>query len=141
MNMSMKGHYFFLSSRDSEKIYKQNNANDFIVELPVPLELDGRWECGLMDIQLSPTSFPKQLYVFCDLCNDSYVSNNKLPILRRLLVRVMRDLNITFTIPYYMPIRRTQVKRIRIFIRDSHMQPVTFKRQDLKCTLHIRQVL
>ena len=42
--------YFYPSSKDSLDIYPNNKPWDFIVDLPEPIYLEGKWGCGLMDM-------------------------------------------------------------------------------------------
>lgn len=43
-------HFLFCSSKDCINFHPENNSNDFIVELPKTLHLDGDWECALLDV-------------------------------------------------------------------------------------------
>ncbi len=51
--------------------HPNNSAWDFTVDLKHYLNLKGKWECALMEIDyVGPTT---ELYVFSAVCSDSYV--------------------------------------------------------------------
>ena len=68
--------YLFLNSNDSKSLHP-----NFTVELPTPLELHGNWKCALAEILYSK-SIGQKLYVYCDICEYSYIADGYKPILR-----------------------------------------------------------
>ena len=70
--------YLYVSSDDSLDLNTSNNAYDFTVNLPKSITGDFVIALG----EITYTSHEEDLYVFCDLCEDSYIKNTSLPILR-----------------------------------------------------------
>lgn len=134
-------HYFFVSSEDSKEIYPMNSLSDFIVELPKIYDLDGQWEIALLDVEVrkKSASMP-DMYLFCDLCENSYTLHSELPILRRFTLKSGMRTNLTFQIPYYVRLSRHIFNRFRIYIKNKAGQSITVDRSTLYCTLHIRKI-
>lgn len=129
----MESHYLFLSSQDSKEQYPANTATDFTIELPKVYNLEGRWECALVEID--PGVNANTLYVCTDLCQESYVENTMAPILRRLSNIKKGKKQFEYSVPFYVEVKKTQVDRIRIFIRGGIDTNNTITR----CVLHLRR--
>ena len=53
------------------------------MELPTPWELQVDWKCALKIAEISnPESMEQELYIYCDICQYSYVADGYKPILR-----------------------------------------------------------
>ena len=80
----MDGFYIYVSNLDSEAIYEQNTDIAFTVQLPHQINLKGSWVVALKQItvQSEKQRPPSVVYVYCDLCNTSYVLGQDLPLLR-----------------------------------------------------------
>lgn len=123
--------YLFLASTDCLVSHPANNPWDFTINLNQYVHLKGTWECALMDIDYDgPAS---ELYIFSDLCSDSYVTDSYLPLLR--IVKRSGS----FKNPFYVSIPRDFVDRIRVYIRLKDGQPPSFTPNRLRCTLRIRE--
>ena len=135
----MNSHYLFLCSEDSKEMHHNNNSSDFIVELPFPYNLDGKWECSLIDLIFFPPG-PNlaKYYIFCDICVDSYVKNNSLPCLR--VVGYRGGSHRTFSNPFYVSVKQQIIQRVHVYIRDSDSCSVSFTKGYTCCTLHLRKV-
>ena len=132
LNMS---HYFFVSSEDSKDIHPMNSLSDFIVELPRMYDLEGQWEIALLDVEVSKSSVSMpDLYLFCDLCENSYSLDSELPVLRRFTFKTE-----TFPTPYYIRLSCRIFNRFRIYIRNKASQSIPVDAGSLYCTLHIRK--
>lgn len=123
--------YLFLSSTDCVASHPDNSAWDFTIDLKQYFHLKGKWECALMDIDYDGP--PSQLFVFSDLCSDSYVTDSYLPLLR--IVKKPA----TFKRPYFISIPRNFVDRLRVYIRTKDGQLPSFAPERLRCTLRIRE--
>lgn len=121
--------YFFISSDDSKDLYPGNTGNNFVIELPSVVKLEGdNWYCALTEIKFEDLSEP--LLVCSDICEESYVRGRKLPILR-VVYESSR-----FDAPYYHRVNRKDLQRIHIRVLDSNLKPV-LALQELHCTLHL----
>ena len=57
-----------------------STEGDTTTELPLPLEVEG-YGCGVVEINGKFNSIKENLYLCCDICEESFVGNNRLPIL------------------------------------------------------------
>ena len=134
----MEQQYMFLSSHDGFGFHPENNASSFIVELSQPLQLGQNWSCALVDIalKLRGESDFDLLNVYCDLCDNSVVNLQRLPILRRIS---FKDGLQTFHFPYYILLSRDQVQRFRIYLTNPEgtLRPDSIA--SLYCTLHLKR--
>ena len=69
--------YLFLNSGDSLTTHVNNNAGDFVIDLPWIFKLQGRWECALVELTFFPdfeTSDEAHLRLFRSdgrlMCNE-----------------------------------------------------------------------
>ena len=123
--------YLFLNSQDSKSTHPLNNPYDFTIDLPQPLIHDGKWKCALAEIGFSQP-IDQDLYVYCDICDFSYVNDSHQPILR--IVRGSRLL----TEPFFMPIINQHLTRIRVYIKDETGQIPSVALKQSRCTLLIK---
>ena len=129
--------YLFLSSNDSLDYYTGNNPASFTVRLPESANLEGNWACALRDFQCHPQT-SSDLYVFCDVIQDSYVRDRKLPILQHIprqenggSVVQNYDTSICFRVT------RPNLNSVSIYIKDATMKTPSFKAEPTTCTLHL----
>ena len=128
--------YFFLSSRDSLFYHKENKPYDFTVELNETFNLKGLWEIALCNINLN-TPLTDSIYVFSDICDQSYVLNSSEPVIK-LVYPSGSSTSYSFTNRYYLPIKQKTLSRIRIYLRDRDMNSVSRLSEDIQLTLHAR---
>lgn len=133
--------YLFLSSLDSARFHQSNGVSDFTVELSPSCNLKGQWECALVDFQLTGATIPFDPFCLCtDICVDSCVGDEQLPILRRLsLKRTEQDSAIRIDHPQYIRVKLVQLNRVRIFISNRHHTDASVAGGELLCTLHLRR--
>ena len=122
--------YLHLSSNDSLSSYPNNNCWDFTVDLKTCLILPGKWECALTEIDFTNDNLT--LIVFCDLCSQSFVMDNYLPVLR-----VVTHSQI-FEKPYFVKISRQNITHLRVYIRTYNGEKPSFHSNTLRCTLLLR---
>ena len=123
--------YLFLNSQDSRSTQPLNNPFDFIIDLPQPIIHEGNWSCALAEIGFSEP-IDQDLYVYCDICDYSYVNDTHQPILR--IVRGSR----LFTEPFFIPIINQHLMRIRVYIRNQSGRIPSVTLKQLRCTLLIK---
>ena len=122
--------YIFLSSSDCRDSHPENNAWDFTIDLNC-LQFDANWECSLTDVYYDGNF--GELYICSDLCTTSYVNDAYLRILR-----VVNSPTV-FIKPYFIPLSRTCIDHVRVYIRtrNGHMPSVV--PDHLTCTLQFRR--
>ena len=133
----MNQFYLFVSSSDSLEYFPDNKPCDFNVKLPQTLELTGTWTCSLRDIKCVTTS-DKDLYVYSDFLQDSYVNNKKLPLLQYISGeqgKVVRN----FDGSICPRLARRDLSSIHVYIRDSKMNSAPLTGERTTCTLHFEK--
>lgn len=122
--------YLHLSSNDSKDTHPNNENWDFTIDLKKDVWCIGEWECSLVDCNY--ISKKDELYLFCDICSDSFIHNNYLPLLR-IISGEIRNL-------FYLPITREHISRIRVYIRNEKGEVPSFSSENFRCTLHVRKI-
>ena len=69
----------YLSSSDCVDTHPDNTPMDFTIDFIPYLNLQGDWECGLLEIDYKPSKI--DMFLYCDLCESSYVHGKYLPLL------------------------------------------------------------
>ena len=135
----MEDLFLFLSSNDSLEYYPDNKPACFSVKLPETMYLNGgggMWMCALRDFQCR-TSVVADLYLFCDMVEDSYVRNRKLPILQHIPRDfTTRQIVQTYDSSIHFPVTRQEINIITIHIKDEHLEFAPLVDQPSTCTLH-----
>ena len=133
--------HLFLSSSDSLHLYPNNNPTSFVCGLPEILYLPGKWKVALSEIYyfisggFGDTDY---ICIFCDICQVSYVHNNFQPVLRRLPARRFREQELKHL--YYIPVKTSFLKRIRLYILTETGETPSFIRKSFTCTLVLKRV-
>ena len=127
--MCSKDIYLFISSADSKSYHPDNKPHTFIVELGERLNLTGRWLVGLSDLNLNVSS-TETLYIFCDICDNSYFQNSMKPILR-MIYPTDSSKSVNFSKRYYIPLAQKNFTRLQIYIRDKSMNVPSIMTEDL----------
>ena len=133
--------YVYLSSKDSRDKHPENVPDDFIVELPRTLTLEGDWECSLREIKLSNSiEKEEELFVCTDVCEESFACDTYTPILRVVsTTRKTKTMTKMFTDPFYVRVKQDRFQDIRIFIRGGRLKTTIIMTGTLTCTLHYRK--
>ena len=143
LSVRMKDLYMYLSSRDCLDLYQLNTPSECWIQLPKLCTLEGRWECGLIDITLDCDFTPRssRLYLCTDFVEDSYVRGSSFPILKNIEIagRYKKVKFDSFPHPTYVPVKTTQFNTLKLRLVDENLKPVVFKSNDLHCVLHFRQ--
>ena len=122
--------YLYLSSNDSLDYYPTNNPFDFTVNLPY--SLSGQFVVALAEVHY--TSHEEELFIFCDLCEDSYIKDNSLPILRTVS-------NIgEFSNLYFHTVTRKSIQRIRIYITNKNLDKPSYDIGPVRCLLILKEI-
>lgn len=109
------------------------------------IDLSGDWECGLTEFSFQMKSeFLKsisEIYIFCDICEDIFVRNQQLPVLRRVQLQEHDDNTYSFIFckPFYMKVIQKRIKRIRVYLFDENLQLSSLSQGTCNCTLHFRK--
>lgn len=131
-------HYLFLSSANSSDYFPFNTHSDFTVRLTERLHFPGNWECTLIDI-FFPRKLQTDVVIYCDLCEQSFINNTKLPVLRTVQNGYFRQFD-SFQQLVNIPIARSETQQIRIYITTITGEDPSFIDQSVHCTLLLKRV-
>lgn len=128
----------YLSSFDSTNIHRDNNAVDFIVELPAAIALEkDRWKVALVDFSFIGTRkrrAEEDLYVYSDIAeHETFVSDAYRPLLDIV------DSSGQLLHPHFVTVAEDYLHRIRIYIRAYNYTKPTITARGVRCTLQLEQ--
>jgi hypothetical protein len=128
--------YIYASSQDSKDRHPENQVNDFIVEPPEPIELEGTWEIGLVESCSSIKTDSTHVYLCCDLCEVSAFYGRQVPVLRKLKPKG------TFRppLPMYINVKKADIRWIHLYIVDEKLNPISSPAASFNCTIQLRRV-
>ena len=107
---------------------------DTTTELPLPLEVEG-YGCGVVEINGKFNSLKENLYLCCDICEESFVGNNCLPILRALERRPNGLITNYIHHVIWLRVMRPHISSIRLYIANENGDIITLGKNKLNCTL------
>lgn len=102
--------YLYVHSSPTEH-FPDNSVVDFSVQLP--RVLTGNWKLGVVEASL-PFLPKNPLFLCSDLCTESIVNEQHLPVLCQISKKVFTPSNIS-----YIPTRATQFHILRVYICDK----------------------
>lgn len=108
---------------------------DTTTELPVPLEIEG-YGCGVVEMSGKVRNgFSDNLYLCCDIIEESYVNNIQMPVLRYINRNRNGVVNKTNSHIIWLRVMRPNINSIRLYIADEYGKIVSVKDNYLNCTL------
>ena len=123
------------------KVLYLSTNGDTTTVLPYPLELQG-YGCAVIDMNGKITS-PKSgsngpydnLYLCCNIVEESLVENVKMPILQTIIRRnnIVSPGQIHNLI--WLKVMRPSISNIRLYIADKTGDIISLSRNKLNCTL------
>ncbi len=125
--------HIYACSGDSLQLFPNNTSSDFTIQLSEAVHLEGDWSCGLVEFQLFGQ--PRDpLYVCCDLVEENFTGEFKLPVLRRVRLKTTQFAQVT-----YLPIKIRDFNTVRIYLKTSNNLNPSPKVEHTYCTLHFRR--
>jgi hypothetical protein len=128
-----------LRSTDSVELYPDNTPWDFWVQLPKPLVCNGSWTIALLEITSRSTKVNRDLYVYCNVCENTIVGDREQPLLRRVFQT--RNWNNIYEVPYEVSVRLGEIQSIHVYIRDVQGNPASFLKDGVTVTLRLKRNL
>ena len=130
-----------LSSNDSSDYFENNTPANFMVQLNRQLQFDGYWVVALTEFSTNSWTSDKtsDVYVCCDVCQESFFGTKELPLLRRVFLGSVKENNTVYTTPYYVPMKVGQMQQIRVYITDRDGNLVSFLDGPVNVTLHFKK--
>lgn len=133
--MSTEEHLYYFSS----KFTKQNkNTGFFDINLPITLDLSGKWKCGILDLYVKDNnSVFESIYVSTSFCNTSLIhEQDQIPVLKKVNLKSGNN-NINFPHPLYIKVKQKQISNFSLSCLDTNLRTINFDdRFLLELTLH-----
>ena len=115
-------------------VYLTTNG-DTTTELPIPLEAEG-YGCGIIEMTgRVKNGFRENLYLCCDICEESYVKEIRLPVLRYINRNSNGMINKGIDHVIWLRVMRPNISSIRLYIADENGEIVLVEGNRLNCTL------
>jgi hypothetical protein len=100
---------------------------------PKPLDLNGTCTVSLLEFTALPSNGQIEVFVGSDLCDDTIVGDEEVPLLRRIWLK--KSGNMIYQVPFAVPLRFCRPQDVHIYIRDKHNKPASFLQGDVTVTL------
>ena len=134
----------YIYGSSAKDLYEENEPDTFRINLGTTLDLEGKWEMALMDIDLPrlTTNYkPQYITLYSSVCTSSIIGAAQRPILYRFFksdLRYTKALNITT--PRYVPLNTDSLPVIDIYLLDDKGEKPSFQKGQTTCTLHLRKI-
>ena len=132
----MKDFYLYVSSGDSLWIFPRNKGNDFSIELPRYLNLEGNWEVAIVELKVSGDLGDRDFYVKSDLIQPDPLYGNT--ILRRAWVK-NKNYQTRYAFPFYHPLTSRNVKRFNVTLEPVNSYWTGIPAIHCSLTLHFKR--
>ena len=129
-----------LSSYDGKDFFPNNTSHNCFVKLNRALQFDGYWVVALTEIGTSERAQKDELFVYSDICQDSFVGSSEQPLLRRIFYEDVNDKNIIYVNPYYVPVNLKDIQQIHIYIKDENGNDASFFKKKVTVALHLKKI-
>lgn len=144
--------YIYLSSHQTPRIYSENTAGKFTVQLPRTFTSNenassrGRWYLGLVEITIPPiTSSTTKwdiIYIVCPHVEGVVLGPTYAPVLRSIAAgEIRRHHYVRFQSVLYVPLRIADIANISIELRNSEGEVLPDLAQEIEhstyCTLDL----
>ena len=111
-----------------------STKGDNAIDLPVPLEVKN-YQCGVVEMSGKVNTFKGDLFLCCDICEESYMGENMMPVLRSIKRKtngmIINDINHVI----WLCVMRPHISNICLYISDEFGQIKTVDKNKLNCTL------
>ena len=111
-----------------------STQGDDTIDLPVPLEVEN-YLCGIVEMSGKVNTFKGDLFLCCDICEESYMGENMIPVLRSIKRKtngiVINDINHVI----WLRVMRLHISNIRLYMSDESGEIKTVDKNKLNCTL------
>ena len=112
-----------------------STSGDTTTQLPLPLEMQG-YGCGIIEMTGKVYHREKEpLYLCSNICEESFVGNNKMPILRRIKRGASGIVNSNIHNIIWLRVMRPTISSIRLYIANGKGEIISLGSEELNCTL------
>ena len=115
-------------------LYLSTNG-DTTTQLPIPLEVQG-YGCGIIEMTGKVYHADKEpLYLCSDICEESFIGGNKMPVLRRIKRGASGIVNSIIHNVIWLRVMRPTISSIRLYISNGNGEIISLGSEQLNCTL------
>lgn len=113
-----------------------STTGDTTTVLPTPLEVQG-YGCGVIEIsgKLIPRDDNGNLYLCCNIVEESFVGSIKIPVLRYMKRSQSGNVNSTLNHIIWLKVMRPTITSIRLYIANDKGEVVSLPDSKVNCTL------
>lgn len=111
-----------------------STTGDNTLELPLPLEVEG-FGCGLIELSGRVESPKEDLFLCCDICEESFSGLTMMPILRNLKRKANGFITNELHHVIWLRVMRPHISSIRLYIANKSGDIITLPKNYLTCTL------
>ena len=120
-------------------IYLKLDETQSVTVFPTPLEREGYMvKVVEMEGKINDSAIPKnnsELFLCCDFCEESYVGNTLMPVLRKIKTDGNGNVLDNLHQSIWVKVMRPTITRISVFICNDKGQRLSLSNKHLKCTL------
>lgn len=139
--------YVYVKSDESNNYFSDNQPFKFRIHLKTQLQFKGFWKVGLAEFHaniqnntgLSLSHRSTALYLFTNICKESIVNGEQLPLLRLLQKNTDNGWSYSFNNIFYLPVKRKEVLEFEVFIKCEDGSFASFLDSPLYMTFHFKQ--
>ena len=133
-------HYVHLTSNDDVVKHPNNVGQDFNVTLSPFFKIDTSWTVAVTAIYLNK-GITGHFHLCSDVSAPVNIGNMYLPSLRPVFNNdtSVSELNYLYVKPYYMPVSKTYVDNIRLYLTDADGKIINETGLIVRATLHFRK--
>lgn len=132
-------HYMVCRSDHNLDYYPNNTPCNFKVKLRQTVELNRTWTIALAELHLKEANAKEEtLYIYSDVCGESFINGVKVPLLRRVVV--LNNSNSIFAPCYYVPVIKSEVSEFEFQLRTERGQLASHIKNPVTLVLHLTSI-
>ena len=109
-------------------------TGDNIIELPLPLHVEG-FGCGVIELSGRLESPKEDIFLCCDICEESFSGETMMPILRNIKRKPNGFITNEINHVIWLRVMRPHISNIRLYIANKSGDIITLPKNYLTCTL------
>ena len=111
-----------------------STTGDNTIEFPLPLEVEG-FGCGVIELSGRVESPKEDIFLCCDICEESFSRESMIPILRNIKRKANGLITNEINHMIWLRVMRPHISSIRLYIANKSGDIITLPKNYLKCTL------
>ena len=130
--------FYYMICRSDQNLdyYPDNKPCNFKIKLRQNIELNGFWKIALTEITLGEGNKKDDtLYIYSNICGESFINGVNLPLLRRVVVNNNR--NTIFTSSYYVPVVKSEISEIEFKLENEKGEAANHIKNPITLVVHL----